>query len=145
MNPADVKFRLRIQDVETKQEIFQYYSLEQIMNGAASSSVYFKVISVDRCTDLGYDKTDIYENDIVEVDTTGMNYRPEKVKGMVKFIDGCFTVEFEKPVYDAVLKWNRERLYVKCFIVNHAIKVIGTTYVNKELLDIEWLNHRADR
>ena len=71
---------------------------------------------------------EIYEGDIVEVDTTGMNYKPEKVKGIVKYIDGCFTVEFTKPVYDNILKWMRERLYVKCFTANHALKVIGNIH-----------------
>ena len=71
---------------------------------------------------------EIYDSDIVEVDTTGINYQPEIIKGVVKFIDGCFTVEFEKPVYDVVLKYNRARLYVKCFSGNKAIKVIGNIY-----------------
>ena len=71
---------------------------------------------------------EIYESDLVEVDTTGMNYTPEKVKGVVKYIDGCFTVEFTKPVYDNILKWMRERLYVKCFTANHALKVIGNIH-----------------
>lgn len=77
---------------------------------------------------------DIYENDIVEVDTTGMNYHPEKVKGVIKSIDGCFTVEFLESVYDNVLKCMRERLYVKCFTVNKAIRIIGNTYDNSELI-----------
>ena len=76
------------------------------------------------------DKTgvEIYDSDIVEVDTTGMNYNPEIIKGIVMYIDGCFTVEFVKPVYDVVLKCNRARLYVKCFSGNKAIKVIGNIY-----------------
>ena len=71
---------------------------------------------------------EIYDGDNVEVDTTGMNYQPEIVNGIVKYIDGCFTVEFAKTVYDVVLKCNRERLYVKCFTVNHALKVIGNIH-----------------
>lgn len=77
---------------------------------------------------------DIYEKDIVEVDTTGMNYHQEKVKGVIKSIDGCFTVEFFEPVYDNTLKCMRDRLYVKCFTVNKAIRIIGNTYDNSELI-----------
>lgn len=91
----------------------------------------WKIMLFSGLTDIK--DNNIYESDIVEVDTTGMNYRSEKVKGIVKFIDGCFTVEFEKLVYDAVLKCNRERLYVKCFTVNHALKIIGNIYDNPEL------------
>lgn len=80
------------------------------------------------------DDIKIYENDIVEADSTGMNYRADIIIGIVKSIDGCFTVEFAKPVYDRVLKYNRKRLYVKCFTVNRAIKVIGNHYDDPELL-----------
>lgn len=77
-------------------------------------------------------KTKIYEGDRVEVDITGINYNTGKTTGVVKSIDGCFTVEFDIPTYDIVLKCKRPRLYVKCFTVNHAIKVIGNIHDNPE-------------
>lgn len=67
---------------------------------------------------------EIYEGDRVCVETTGMNYRSDKITGTVKFIDGCFTVSFDEEVFDRTLGWVRNNLYVKCFVVNHAIWVI---------------------
>jgi len=79
------------------------------------------------------DRVKIYENDIVKVDTTGINSKVDIRIGLIKSIDGCFTVEFTNPIYDPILGCNRHRLYVKCFTVNHAIKVIGNIYDNHEL------------
>ncbi len=67
---------------------------------------------------------EIYEGDKVCVETTGMNYRSDRIKGTVKFIDGCFTVCFDEEVFDRTLGCVRNNLYVKCFVVNHAIWVI---------------------
>ena len=80
---------------------------------------------------------EIYEDDLVEANTIGINYRSEWVKGVVKFLDGCFEVEFCEPIYDVSIKTYRTRLYLKCFVVNNAIKVIGKIYDNPELLDLE--------
>ena len=76
---------------------------------------------------------EIYKDDIVEVSTIGMNCRNDKIKGVVKIVDGCFTVKFKSPVYDKILKCMRPRLYVKCFTVNKALKVIGNVYDNPDL------------
>jgi len=73
---------------------------------------------------------EIYENDHVIVNTIGLNCERKLVHGIVKFIDGCYTVVFSEPVYDIVLKCYRKSLYVKCFVVNRAIEVV----TNPELL-----------
>lgn len=74
---------------------------------------------------LGHKGKKIYENDIVEISTLGINYEGKTIRGVVKLVDGCFEVEFSQPVYDIHDKCYRNRLYVKCFVVNSAIKVIG--------------------
>lgn len=48
--------------------------------------------------------------------------------GTVEFEDGCFVVVFDERQYDSHLKCYREGDYVKCFVVNHAIEVIGNIY-----------------
>ena len=70
MDPKDLKFRLTVQDVHTKQEVMQHYTLEQILNGAANNSMYYEVIAIDRCTDKT-DKNgkDIYEGDTIKDDS----------------------------------------------------------------------------
>ena len=70
-------------------------------------------------------KIEIYEHDNVEVETLGLNYSGGKVNGTVKCIDGCFTVVFSELVYDGVMKCMRPSAYVKCFVVNHAIRIIN--------------------
>lgn len=62
---------------------------------------------------------ELYEDDIVDCGFADGHHEI----GVVKFIDGCF---------DVVFSWGRD--YVKCFIINHAIEIIGNEYVNPELL-----------
>lgn len=77
---------------------------------------------------LGHKGKEIYEGDIVEINTHGINYDSKTIRGIVNFVDGCFEVKFSEPVYDLHLKTHRQRLYVKCFVVNRAIKVIGNIH-----------------
>jgi len=73
---------------------------------------------------------DIYEGDIVEV-KTAMGF---KERGIVKFVDGCFEIEF----FHSVIERDgsvRKRDYVKCYSANRAIKAIGNIHENPELLD----------
>lgn len=82
--------------------------------------------------ELKYPKNDfngneIYVGDIVEVKSASVGGM-RRISGVVEVIDGCFDVVFDVPVYDSILKFNRERQYVKCFSVNHAIKVIGNIH-----------------
>lgn len=85
--------------------------------------------------ELGHKGKEIYENDVVEINTLGINYESKIIRGVVKFVDGCFEVEFSEPVYDIGLKTYRQRLYVKCFVVNRAIRIIGNIY-EPELLPV---------
>ena len=82
--------------------------------------------------ELKYPKNDnngneIYAGDVVEVTSAAMGCL-KTINGVVKIIDGCFDVVFDTPIYDDFLKCNRPKLYVKCFSVNHAIKVIGNIH-----------------
>ena len=79
-------------------------------------------------------KKEICEGDIVEIETTGLNYRSDNAIGTIEYIDGCFEVVFNEPIFDKTMGFWRKNLYVKCFVVNHAIKVIGNKYANPELL-----------
>lgn len=84
---------------------------------------------------LGHKGKEIYKDDVVEIKAIGLNYENKTIRGVVKFVDGCFEVEFSEPIYDMSLKTYRQRLYVKCFIVNNHIKVIGNTH-EPELLPV---------
>ena len=94
-------------------------------------------VVIQQCTNLE-DKNGkkIYDGDIVEVSTLGINYMRDYINGVVELIDGCFTVVFSQPVYDVTLKTQRKSLYVKCFTINHDIKVIGHINKNPELLEV---------
>lgn len=74
-------------------------------------------------------KNEIYDGDIVEVE-----YRSDKIIGVIEYIDGCFEVVFNEPIFDKTLNFWRKRLYLKCFVVNRAIKIIGNRYENPGLL-----------
>jgi hypothetical protein len=77
---------------------------------------------------MGRKGKEIYVGDIVEISTLGINYENKLIRGVVDFVDGCYEVEFSQPVYDIGLKCQRHRLYIKCFVVNRAIKVIGNIH-----------------
>ena len=67
---------------------------------------------------------EIYEGDVVRV------FQPFNVptKAIVELNDGCFELK------GIELTW---RDYVKCFVVNHAIEIIGNIHDNPELLEEE--------
>lgn len=67
---------------------------------------------------------EIYEGDIVRV------FQPFSVptKAIVELSDGCFELK------GIELTW---RDYVKCFVVNHAIEIIGNINENPELLEVQ--------
>lgn len=72
----------------------------------------------------------IFEGDRVEVSLIGINYSSKRIKGTVTFKDGCFDVVFDEETYDRPLDCMRKQLYLKSFVVNRAVVVIGNTYEN---------------
>lgn len=70
---------------------------------------------------------DIYEGDVVRCGFSNGDYGT----GEVKFIDGCFEVNF--PNFTISDGYNRE--YLKVFVANHAVEVIGNLYESPSLLD----------
>lgn len=77
-------------------------------------------------------ENEIWEHDIVSCNVLGSGIH----RGTVVYIDGCFDVLFPYPIMflDGIV---RDRYYVKCFTVNHAIKVIGNVFQNPELLEVK--------
>lgn len=79
---------------------------------------------------------EIYEGDIVRlINATGFTSLAE-----VKNNDGCFDVEFQKglAVFDGVHhQYTKYRDYVKVYVANHAIEIIGNIYENPELLEVK--------
>jgi len=70
----------------------------------------------------------IYESDIVRL-TNASGFH---CLAIVKFNDGCFDLEFKEPLYDYNHNCSRKRDYVKVYVVNHAIEVIGNIHQTKE-------------
>lgn len=73
---------------------------------------------------------EIYEGDIVRLNRPELLGLKENLFGVVKFIDGCFDVV---SISTATLG----RDYLKCYVANHAVKVIGNIYENSERLEGE--------
>lgn len=67
---------------------------------------------------------EIYEGDRVRCwDGKGASWT-----GTVQMNDGCWDVEYDTPQWHPGEQYPRMRLYVKCFMVNHAIEVTGNTH-----------------
>jgi len=75
--------------------------------------------------------TEMYEGDICLVFTS----YGKKAIAHICFVDGCFELCFLNPV--VIDGEYRKRDYLKCFVVNHAIEIIGNIHENPELLDAE--------
>lgn len=74
---------------------------------------------------------DIYEGDIVKLTNSGGFHCP----AIIKFNDGCFDVIFKEPLYDYNHNCTRKRDYVKVYVVNHAIEVIGNIHENNSIME----------
>jgi len=72
---------------------------------------------------------EIYEGDRCRV----MQADGHTINAVVVFVDGCFELHFVSPVIIDGLY--RDRDYLKCSIVNHAVEVIGNIHENPELLN----------
>ena len=69
---------------------------------------------------------EIYEEDVVDV----LLADSRQVKGVIKFIDGCFDIDFMA----IIRRYGQDRDYLKCYTVNHAVKIMGNIYENEDLL-----------
>lgn len=67
---------------------------------------------------------EIYEGDRISYITVDN----QTVTGTVKFMDGCFNVEFDSPIGDKFDKFRRIYEYLKVVTINHTAKVIGNIY-----------------
>jgi uncharacterized phage protein (TIGR01671 family) len=79
---------------------------------------------------------DIENKDIYEGDIITFRYPPSfKRIGTVVFRDGCFDVEFLHSVHlkdGTIRKWD----YLKVFVANGGVQILGNIYENSNLLEI---------
>ncbi len=79
----------------------------------------------DRNTGLkDNEENEIYGGDVVELNGPF----GEKWKGVIELVDGCWVATYDKPRYNVIDRCNRAGLYLKCFVVNHAVKVSGNIH-----------------
>ena len=74
---------------------------------------------------------EIYANDQVSVKLANGS----KENGTIEFIDGCFDIVFDIPV--EIDLFYKHRDYLKCFTINHAVKIIGNLTENPELMEVK--------
>lgn len=69
---------------------------------------------------------EIYEGDIVKL----TNVNGFTGIALVVYMDGCFIVEFEEPltIFDGPRFYNKKRDYLKTWVINRAVEVIGNMY-----------------
>lgn len=72
---------------------------------------------------------EIYESDIVRL----RNAAGFHCLGLVERTDGCFDVLFQYPLHENGITKRRD--YVKVYVANHAIEVVGNKYENPDLKD----------
>jgi uncharacterized phage protein (TIGR01671 family) len=147
MNKREYKFRAWLKKekryiyltgfcFENREEIRLFYfelcKVFDFTNDYILCSHLFKIddIVIEQYTGFKDNKgKDIYEKDIAKVtDALGNEH-----KGVISFLDGCFEIYFFDFIeIDGVLK---ARDYLKCWIVNHVVEVIGNKYENIDLFN----------
>ena len=75
-----------------------------------------------------HNNVEIYDGDVVQlIASTG-----KKVIARVSFVDGCFDIVFVEPYVIPGEAFYRERDYLKVYVGNHAIEVIGNVFENED-------------
>jgi uncharacterized phage protein (TIGR01671 family) len=71
----------------------------------------------------------IYEGDPCDVFTSN----GEHCRAIVQFVEGCFELKFARQI--KIGQYYNDRDYLKCWTINHAVRVIGNIYENQELME----------
>lgn len=125
---TDPEFKALFHHMQSNQTLWQHICINHKLDlwGYTQKTKWLQFSGMYDSTEYGGGKGNkIFEHDTVKVRLAGGS---ETAIGIVKIVDGCFDVQFDNPVYDKPTQSFRDRIYVKSFVVNHAITVIGNIH-----------------